>query len=93
VVPPGVERQGDEAFTVIGVENREVIERRPPGFAGHGRGDRPRQVLRRALTRRAAAQRFHSALISARYGGRSAWMGEACRDSRWRMRMDAHEEG
>ena len=58
VVPPEVEREGRDAFTVIGVDTREVIERRPASLVVV-------EVIKKKFVRKAAAGALRTAVLVA----------------------------
>ena len=58
VVPPEVEREGHDAFTVIGVEKREVIERRPASLVVV-------EVIKKKFIRKDSQGALHTEVLSA----------------------------
>jgi transposase len=58
VLPPEVEREGLEAFTVIGVEKREVIERRPASLVVV-------EVIKKKFVRKASQGALRTEVLSA----------------------------
>ncbi len=56
VVPPEVEREGHDAFTVIGVEKREVIERRPASLVVV-------EVIKKKFVRKAEAAALRTTVL------------------------------
>jgi len=58
VLPPEVEREGRDAFTVIGVEKREVIERRPASLVVV-------EVIKKKFVRKASQGALRTEVLSA----------------------------
>jgi transposase len=56
VLPPEVEREGLDAFRVIGVQKREVIERRPASLVVV-------EVIKKKFVRKAEAAALHTAVV------------------------------
>jgi transposase len=56
VVPPEVEREGLDAFSVIGVDKREVIERRPASLVVV-------EVVKKKFVRKAEAAALHTTVL------------------------------